>query len=127
MVFIFLSLWKYGTCVNGYLSRRTRSPRAASSAGGVRAPSRSPDRGRRERPRVSSGRRMTYEAIATFLRACPVFAGVPAREMAALAAVAREETYRARDYVFTEGDQADWFCLVRSGRVKILRASRGGK
>jgi CRP/FNR family transcriptional regulator, nitrogen oxide reductase regulator len=70
---------------------------------------------------------MTYEAIATFLRACPVFAGVPAREMAALAAVAREQTYRARDYVFTEGDQADWFCLVRSGRVKILRASRGGK
>jgi len=70
---------------------------------------------------------MAYEAIATFLRACPVFAGVPAREMAALAAVAREETYRARDYVFTEGDQADWFCLVRSGRVKILRASRGGK
>ena len=70
---------------------------------------------------------MAYEAIAIFLRACPVFAGVPAREMAALAAVAREETYRARDYVFTEGDQADWFCLVRSGRVKILRASRGGK
>lgn len=70
---------------------------------------------------------MAYEAIATFLRTCPVFAGVPAREMVALAAVAREETYRARDYVFTEGDQADWFCLVRSGRVKILRASRGGK
>ena len=70
---------------------------------------------------------MAYEAIATFLRACPVFAGVPAREMAALAAVAREDTYRARDYVFTEGDQADWFCLIRSGRVKILRASRGGK
>src|SRR5688572_3136922 len=82
---------------------------------------------RLDRPRVSSGRRMTYEAIATFLRACPVFAAVPAREMAALAAVAREETYRARDYVFTEGDQADWFCLVRSGRVKILRASRSGK
>jgi len=70
---------------------------------------------------------MPHEAIATFLRACPVFAGVPARETAALATVAREETYRARDYVFTEGDQSDWFCLVRSGRVKILRASRGGK
>ncbi|HEY7519943.1 MAG TPA: Crp/Fnr family transcriptional regulator [Methylomirabilota bacterium] len=70
---------------------------------------------------------MAYEAIATFLRDCPVFAGVPARELAALAAVAREETHRARDYIFTEGDAADWFCFVRSGRVKILRASRGGK
>lgn len=70
---------------------------------------------------------MEHEGIAAFLRACPVFVGVPAREMTALAAVAREETYRARDYVFAEGDQADWFCLVRSGRVKILRGSRGGK
>jgi CRP/FNR family transcriptional regulator len=70
---------------------------------------------------------MAYEAIATFLRDCPVFAGVPTRELAALAAVAREETHRARDYIFTEGDAADWFCFVRSGRVKILRASRGGK
>jgi CRP/FNR family transcriptional regulator len=61
------------------------------------------------------------------LKASPVFAAVPARELAALADVARDETYRARDYVFMEGDPADWFCLVRSGRVKILRTSRGGK
>src|SRR5256885_7751568 len=26
-----------------------------------------------------------------------------------------------------EGDAAAWFCLVRSGLVKILRQSRGGK
>jgi CRP/FNR family transcriptional regulator len=70
---------------------------------------------------------MANEEIAAFLRACPVFAGVPAREVTALAAVAHEETYRARDCVFMEGDPGDWFCLVRSGRVKILRASRGGK
>jgi CRP/FNR family transcriptional regulator len=70
---------------------------------------------------------MANEEIAAFLRACPVFASIPAREVTALAAVAREETYRARDSVFMEGDPADWFCLVRSGRVKILRASRGGK
>jgi CRP-like cAMP-binding protein len=65
--------------------------------------------------------------VAAFLRGCPVFAGIPARELAALAAVAREETYRAREYVFMEGEPAHWFCLVRSGRVKILRASRSGK
>ena len=70
---------------------------------------------------------MAAADAATFLRACPFFLGVPAREVAALATVAREETYRARDYVFMEGDPADWFCVVRAGRVKILRASRGGK
>jgi len=70
---------------------------------------------------------MTANELAAFLTASPVFAGVPAREVAALAAVAREESYRTRDWVFMEGEPADWFCLVRAGRVKILRASRGGK
>jgi CRP-like cAMP-binding protein len=65
--------------------------------------------------------------LVTFLRACPVFAGIPARELTALGGVTREESYRARDYVFMEGEPADWFCLVRSGRVKIVRASRSGK
>lgn len=70
---------------------------------------------------------MASQDVTAFLRACPVFVGIPARELAALAAATREQSYRARDYVFMEGEPADWFCLVRSGRVKILRASRGGK
>jgi CRP/FNR family transcriptional regulator len=44
-----------------------------------------------------------------------------------LAAVAREERVRARDYVFMEGDPARWFCLVKTGHVKILRHARGGR
>jgi len=64
---------------------------------------------------------------AVFLSASPVFAAVPAREIDALAAIAREETYSARDWIFMEGTPAEWFCVVRSGRVKILRAARGGK
>ena len=70
---------------------------------------------------------MPNQDVAAFLRGCSVFAGIPARELVALAATAREDTYRAREYVFMEGEPADWFCLVRSGRVKIVRASRGGK
>jgi CRP/FNR family transcriptional regulator len=65
--------------------------------------------------------------VVEFLQASAVFAGVPPRELAALAALAHDETYRARDFIFMEGDPADWFCLVRSGRVKVLRQSRGGK
>jgi CRP/FNR family transcriptional regulator, nitrogen oxide reductase regulator len=64
---------------------------------------------------------------AAFLRESPVFAGVPDKELQTLAASARVDSYRARDYVFMEGDPADWFCIVRSGRVKILRQSRAGK
>jgi CRP/FNR family transcriptional regulator len=65
--------------------------------------------------------------IAAVLRASPVFSDVPERELAALATTAREQTYRAREYVFMENDPADWFCFVRAGRVKILRTSRGGR
>jgi uncharacterized protein (DUF2249 family) len=52
-----------------------------------------------------------------FLWANNVFAGVPARDLEGLAARAREHTYRAPDFVFSEGEQADWFCIVREGRV----------
>jgi CRP/FNR family transcriptional regulator len=67
-----------------------------------------------------------HEARA-FLRAIPLFAALPAKEIDALAGVAREDHYRARDYVFMEGDPARWFCLVKSGRLRIVRHSRTGK
>jgi CRP/FNR family transcriptional regulator len=64
---------------------------------------------------------------AGFLRASPVFAALPAKEIGALAAVAREESHRAREYLFMEGDPSHWLCIVKSGRVKILKHSRTGK
>jgi CRP-like cAMP-binding protein len=63
---------------------------------------------------------------ASFLSSSPVFAALPSKEIRQLAAVAHDESYRTRDYVFMGGDPAVWFCLVRSGRVK-LRQSRSGK
>ncbi len=62
-----------------------------------------------------------------FLRSSALLAALPAKELAALATLARDENYRARDYIFMEGDPALWFCLVKSGRVRIFRQSRGGK
>jgi CRP/FNR family transcriptional regulator len=70
---------------------------------------------------------MPAKDAAQFLRANPVFAGVPVKEIEALGAVAREDALRAREYVFMEGDPAAWLCIVKSGRVKILRHSRTGK
>jgi CRP-like cAMP-binding protein len=65
--------------------------------------------------------------LGAFLRASPVFAALPPKEIQALEAVARKDAYRPREYVFMEGEPALWFCLVRTGRVKILRHSRTGK
>jgi CRP-like cAMP-binding protein len=70
---------------------------------------------------------MPAAPLVEFLKGTPVFAALPSREVQALAAVAREEQYRARDYVFVEGDPALWFCLVRRGHVKIVRHARAGR
>jgi CRP/FNR family transcriptional regulator len=70
---------------------------------------------------------MPGSPLTEFLKHTAVFATLPAREVQALAAVAREEHYRARDYVFMEGDPAHWFCLVKSGHVKIVRHARTGR
>jgi CRP/FNR family transcriptional regulator len=70
---------------------------------------------------------MSTKDVAVFLRQRPVFAGVPAREIDALASVAVEEAHRARAYIFMEGDPSRWFYLVKSGHVKIVRHSKTGK
>jgi CRP-like cAMP-binding protein len=70
---------------------------------------------------------MSSKDVAAFLRQRPVFAGLPAREIDALAALTVEEAHRARSYIFMEGDQSRWFYLVKSGHVKIVRHSKTGK
>ncbi len=70
---------------------------------------------------------MPAKPIADFLKAGAIFADLPADEIAALAAAARQDRYEARAYIFSEGDSPAWFWLVRSGRVKIVRQSRSGK
>ncbi len=56
-----------------------------------------------------------------------MFLALPPKEVEALERIAREESCRARDYVFMQGGPALWFCVVRGGRVKILKHSRTGK
>jgi CRP-like cAMP-binding protein len=65
--------------------------------------------------------------VSAFLKGNPVFAALADREIESLAEVSVQEAYRARDYIFMEGDPARWFCVVRSGHVKIVRHSRTGK
>jgi CRP/FNR family transcriptional regulator len=70
---------------------------------------------------------MSAREVQAFLKHSAVFASLPAREIEALSAAVSEESYRPRDYIFMEGDASLALCVVRSGRVKILRHSRAGK
>src|SRR5262245_11318830 len=64
---------------------------------------------------------------AEFLKASPLFVGLPPQEIRALASLARAENYPARAFIFHEGDPAVWFCVVRSGHVKIVRRTHAGR
>ncbi|MBI1847766.1 MAG: Crp/Fnr family transcriptional regulator [Candidatus Rokubacteria bacterium] len=65
--------------------------------------------------------------MAGVLRKNPVFGSLPDPEIRALASLARRDRVRARQWVFLEGDPAQWLCLVECGRVKIVRQARTGK
>ena len=87
-----------------------RPPRGAAD--------RAPQLGRR---RVLSSARMSAPEAAALLKASAVFAGLPDRDITAVAAVAQEARCRPREYVFMEGDPAHWLYVVKTGRVKIFR------
>jgi CRP-like cAMP-binding protein len=70
---------------------------------------------------------MSAKDVATFLRGNPVFGGIPVHEIDLLAGVVTEESHRARDYIFMEGDASRWLYVIKSGHVKIVRHSRTGK
>ena len=70
---------------------------------------------------------MSASGAVEFLRQNAIFAAVPPKELQGLAAVAQTERYRARDFIFMEGDEATGFYLVQRGRVKIVRAARSGR
>jgi CRP-like cAMP-binding protein len=72
-------------------------------------------------------RAMTRDDAVAFLRSIAVFGALPDKDLRTLAGVAHEERYRAREYIFMEGDPALWFCIVRSGHVKIFKHSTTGK
>src|SRR5262245_44661920 len=67
------------------------------------------------------------QRAAEMLRSHPIFAGLPATDLAVLVASAREQRLQAREPIFAEGDPALWFCLVVEGRVRIFRQSKAGK
>jgi CRP/FNR family transcriptional regulator, nitrogen oxide reductase regulator len=70
---------------------------------------------------------MSSKDRADVVHTSPIFSGLPANDLAALAGAAREVSYRAREYVFHEGEPAAWFCLVKHGHVKIVRHAKSGK
>jgi CRP-like cAMP-binding protein len=61
------------------------------------------------------------------MREIPLFKGLPETQIAAIARIAKERTFRRGEAIFTEGAAADGFYVAVKGRVKIYKLSPDGK
>jgi len=66
-------------------------------------------------------------APAEILRKTPMFAILPDEDLRRVAAIAVSRRYGKKETVFREGDRADGFFVVSSGKVKVFKLSDEGK
>jgi CRP/FNR family transcriptional regulator, cyclic AMP receptor protein len=67
-------------------------------------------------------------AIEPFLAGLPLFAGVPAADLAVVAEASRVRSYPRGQVVFSTGDPSDTLLIVVSGRIKVVvRSADGGE
>jgi len=62
-----------------------------------------------------------------FLAKNPLFQGLPEPQIDKLARIVTEHSFAGGQMIFTEGDKADGFYIVVTGRVKIYKLSPEGK
>jgi CRP/FNR family transcriptional regulator len=65
--------------------------------------------------------------LAGALRAAPLFSGLPPEDLAQVAAVASFRRFGRNETIFREGDRADGFYVVASGKAKVFKLSADGK
>jgi CRP/FNR family transcriptional regulator, dissimilatory nitrate respiration regulator len=61
------------------------------------------------------------------IAAISIFEGLPRDQLHELAVIAKEQTFRRRETIFSEGEPGRGFYVVTGGRVKIYKISPEGK
>ena len=67
------------------------------------------------------------EAKADTLRRSLIFSGLEEGELAELSGIAVERSFGPGEFIFWDGDSAEWFYVVAEGQVKVLKHSSSGK
>lgn len=65
--------------------------------------------------------------IENTLRSCQLFMGLPAADIAAIAAFVVPKHLAKGDYLFREGDRAEGFYVVQKGAINVHRVNAAGK
>ncbi|MEE8419884.1 MAG: cyclic nucleotide-binding domain-containing protein, partial [Dehalococcoidales bacterium] len=56
-----------------------------------------------------------------------IFSSLTDRELAALSRLTTERHFKPEEFVFWEGDTADYFYIIIEGRIKVIKYSSSGK
>jgi len=67
------------------------------------------------------------EGKADTLRRSLIFSGLEEGELAELSGIAVERSFGPGEFIFWDGDSAEWFYVVAEGQVKVLKHSSSGK
>ncbi len=71
--------------------------------------------------------RMQNISKAQVVRQSFIFSRLNDRELAELAKLAVERSFKAGEFIFWEGDDPDWFYIMAEGQVKALKHASTGK
>ncbi len=66
-------------------------------------------------------------AVDAFIGKIPLFNGLPREQVEKLSVISVDSIYKKGDTIFSEGDDANGFYVLRTGRVKIFKLSFEGK
>ncbi len=70
---------------------------------------------------------MQPSSKAQILKRSPIFASLNDDELSELANLATERNFMSKEFIFWDGDTADWFYVVAEGKVKVLKHSSSGR
>lgn len=65
------------------------------------------------------------EGMASTIKAHPFFAGLQESYLELVSGCAKNGHFRAGEYLFREGESADWFYLIRQGRAALQLSAPG--
>ncbi|MFC1847527.1 Crp/Fnr family transcriptional regulator [Chloroflexota bacterium] len=70
---------------------------------------------------------MQYSGKAQILKQSPIFSSLNDDELAELANLSIERSFRTNEFIFWDGDAPEWFYIIAEGKVKVLKHSSSGR
>lgn len=68
-----------------------------------------------------------FSDLLDFLGNTQIFQGLSQEQLAAIAQLARPQSYGKGDIIFHQGDEGNGFFIVQSGRIKVFQLSTSGR